>query len=241
MILMKKGIKLLLKLVGLELRKVTSEMKQEERDLQLHQNLYQKYKDFTMIPEREFVDNLKICRGGIHVEGVIVECGVWRGGMSAAMAEVLGGERTYFLFDSFEGLPDAKEIDGNQAIAWQADKTSLGYYNNCQAEEEYAHKAMQMAMIKNYHTKRGWFSETLPLFPKKEKIALLRLDGDWYDSTMDCLVNLFDKVVPGGIVIIDDYYMWDGCSKAVHDFLSTNKRAERISRSSNGVCFIQKH
>jgi hypothetical protein len=238
---MKKEIKQLLKSVNLELRRVTSEMKQEERELQFHQNLYQKYKDFTMIPEREFVDNLELCRRHTHIKGVIVECGVWRGGMSAAMSEVLGRDRTYFLFDSFEGLPDAKEIDGNQAIAWQANKTSPGYYNNCKAEEEYAHKAMQMAMVKNYYTKRGWFSETLPFFPKEEKIALLRLDGDWYDSTMDCLVNLFDKVVPGGIIIIDDYYMWDGCSRAVHDFLSTNKRVERISRSLNGVCFIYKH
>lgn len=65
------------------------------------------------------------------------------------------------------------------------------------------------------------------------------MDGDWYKSTYTILDSLFPYVNENGLVIIDDYYHWDGCSRAVHDYLSVNKRAERIS-SYRGVCFINK-
>jgi O-methyltransferase len=67
------------------------------------------------------------------------------------------------------------------------------------------------------------------------------MDGDWYDSTMCILNNLFHQVVPGGCLIIDDYHCWDGCSKAIHDFLSQNKRPERINMFNDRVAFIVKH
>jgi hypothetical protein len=66
------------------------------------------------------------------------------------------------------------------------------------------------------------------------------LDGDWYDSTMDCLANLFNKVNKGGIIIVDDYYVWDGCSRAVHDYLSKNNLTEKIRQSEAGICYIIK-
>lgn len=62
---------------------------------------------------------------------------------------------------------------------------------------------------------QGWFSATVPVWAKQQRpIAVLRLDGDWYDSTILCLEHLWPLVSPGGLVIIDDYYPWDGCSKA---------------------------
>jgi O-methyltransferase len=69
-------------------------------------------------------------------------------------------------------------------------------------------------------------------------IAVLRLDGDWYDSTMLCLEHLFPLVVPGGLMLIDDYYTWDGCARAVHDYLSREQAAERIEKTSGGVAYI---
>jgi hypothetical protein len=83
--------------------------------------IYKKYRDFTMIPEGGFVQNLRLVESVRHISGCVVECGVWRGGMSAAMALLLGPDRTYYLFDSFEGLPPAKAIDGEAANHWQCD------------------------------------------------------------------------------------------------------------------------
>jgi O-methyltransferase len=80
----------------------------------------------------------------------------------------------------------------------------------------------------------------LPHFKSSNEIALLRLDGDWYESTMDCLKYLFPKVVQKGIIIIDDYFTWEGCSKAVHDYLSSIKSTSRIYTSPGGVCYIIK-
>ena len=71
-----------------------------------------------------------------------------------------------------------------------------------------------------------------------EKIALLRMDADWYDSTKCILDNLGDRVVPGGIVIVDDYYAWEGCAVAVNEFAAARKWRIQQSRYG-GVCFVQ--
>lgn len=200
--------------------------------------IYRKYKDFTMIPESLYASNLRITDGLQQVPGCVVECGVWRGGMSAGMAEILGANRRYFLFDSFEGLPPAKEIDGESAIDWQANTKSPGYFNNCSAELDFAETAMKKSGATNVRLVKGWFSDTLHSIDLDEPIALLRLDGDWYDSTICCLNTLAEKLAPGGLIIMDDYFAWDGCSRAVHDYLSSTKSAMRIN-NIYGVVVIQ--
>ena len=206
-----------------------------------YKDLYNKYKDYTMIDEKTFIGNLKLAEHfSKHNTGCVVECGVWRGGMSAAMAEIYENNKKYYLFDSFEGLPEAQEIDGKAAINWQSDKEGPIYFDNCTAEMNFAEKAMKLSSVTNFKLIKGWFSETLPKFECEENIAVLRLDGDWYDSTMDCLNNLYDKVSVGGVIIIDDYYAWDGCTRAVHDYLSMNKLTVKIRQNEFHVCFIIK-
>ncbi len=212
----------------------------ERKDRKLFSNISLKYKTYSMVPKDIFIDNLHLCKKLAPMNGCIVECGVWRGGMIAAIADILGSHRKYYLFDSFEGLPQAKDIDGEAAIKWQQDTKSPLYFANCRAEVKYAEDAMRLSNAMHYQLIKWWFSETLQGFKPEEPIAVLRIDGDWYDSTMECLNNLYKYVTKGGLIIIDDYYAWDGCSKAVHDFLSTNKLAERISQSKNGVCYIVK-
>ena len=193
-----------------------------------------------MIPKPTYVGNLELCRQFKNVKGCVVECGVWRGGMIAGIAEILDKEKTYFLFDSFEGLPDAKEVDGEAAIAWQHKKESFWYFDNCKADIKFANEAMTLSGAKKFEIGKGWFSEILPNYKFNDGIAILRLDGDWYDSTTDCLNNLYPYVSHGGLIIIDDYYMWDGCSKAVHDYFSTNHLSGKIRQSKYGICYIVK-
>ncbi len=208
---------------------------------QIHtlKKIFKEYHDFTMVPEDVFLNNLSLVEKFKFQEGCVVECGVWRGGMIASISEILGHDREYYLFDSFEGLPQAKEIDGTAANTWQNDRNSPFYFNNCKAEISYAETAMKMAGQKNFHIIKGWFSDTLPTFKPHSPIAILRLDGDWYDSTMDCLNYLFPFVNEGGLVIIDDYYAWDGCSRAVHDFFSKSNLPLKI-RSFNNICYFIK-
>ena len=202
--------------------------------------LRNKYSDFSMIPRDIFVENLHLAKSFSWVKGCVVECGVWRGGMIAAMAEILDKNRSYYLFDSFEGLPPAKDIDGVRATAWQNDTSSKIYFDNCKAEIGFAEKAMALSGAKKHHIVKGWFADMLKDFKPDSPIAILRLDGDWYDSTMQCLEGLYKYVAKGGVIIIDDYYTWPGCSKAVHDFLSRNQLSDVIRHTQGGVCYIIK-
>jgi len=202
-------------------------------------SLYKKYQDYTMIPQDLFIANLELCHRYKNLQGDYVECGVWRAGMSGAIAEILDDEKMLHLFDSFEGLPPAQEIDGEEALAWQKDTNASGYFNNCAAEETYARQAMTLAGRENYKIYKGWFNETLPSFNNRT-IGILRLDGDWYDSIMDCFNNLFPQVINGGIILLDDYYTWDGCSKAVHDYLSKIKSPSRVHQWNNQIGYIIK-
>lgn len=200
--------------------------------------LHPKYHEFTMAPASYFWRNMLLVDQRRHLPGCVVECGVWRGGMSAGMAEVLGPNRDYFLFDSFEGLPPAKELDGQVAKEWQADTQSPEYYDNCSAPIEFAQRAMQLSGAPRHTLVKGWFEDTLPDFVPPCPIAVLRLDGDWYESTMTILENLYKYLAPGALIIIDDYYAWDGCSRAVHDFLSQTKSKARITQQY-GICVLQ--
>lgn len=209
------------------------------RRLFRHRNIYQRFQDFTMIPRDTYSVNLSLAERVKFISGCVVECGVWRGGMTAGIASILGPDRKYFLFDSFEGLPPAKEIDGPAAIKWQQNTKSSNYYDNCAAPPEFAERAMRLAGISSYELVRGWFNTTVPTTKIEEPIALLRLDADWYDSTMICLEFFYKKVRPGGLIILDDYYAWDGCSRALHDFLSCYSAIERIHSIGN-TCYLEK-
>jgi len=111
--------------------------------------------------------------------------------------------------------------------------------HNCTADEADARAAMQKAGINDPVIMKGWFNETLPGANFPDGIAILRMDADWYDSTMDIFIHLFEKVNPNGLILIDDYYTWDGCTRAVHDYLSQNQRPERIC-TYGGVCYVLK-
>src|ERR1700678_3922674 len=127
-------------------------------------DIYLKVRDYTMMPENLFCDNLMLAETVHHVSGCVVECGVWRGGMSAGLCSVLGNEREYYLFDSFEGLPPAQSIDGAAAIRWQQDTNSEQYHDNCTAPAEFAQRAMELAGAQHYKLCPGFFDKTLPTF-----------------------------------------------------------------------------
>lgn len=198
-----------------------------------------RYRSYTMVGGRRYLANLHLVHAHRHIRGAVVECGVWRGGMIAGIAHCLGPDRSYLLFDSFEGLPDAKPIDGASASAYQEDESAPEYHDNCSADSSHAREAMALAGVRDPRLIEGWFDKTLPAFDWNEPIAILRLDGDWYDSTMCCLEQLYSHVAPGGLIILDDYYYWEGCAKALHDFLSRTGSAARI-REFNKVAYLVK-
>ena len=175
--------------------------------------------------------------------GCFVECGTWRGGASFLMArraQHLRERRIVWMFDSFEGLPPPKDIDGPAARAWAANTGSPTYFDNCRASlEEVQAAAERLGLSDNVRLVKGWFEDTIVV--KKSEIgpiALLRIDADWYDSVLFCLKELVPCVVDGGLVILDDYYTWDGCTQAVHEYLASSGLAYRIRHWGGGAFFI---
>src|SRR6266480_2286319 len=98
-----------------------------------HPWVFSRFKNDTVIRFNDYCANLRLANRFTHLPGAIVECGTWKGGMIAGLACLFGAKRNYYLFDSFEGLPPAKEIDGESALRWQADKKSPRYFDNCRA------------------------------------------------------------------------------------------------------------
>jgi O-methyltransferase len=170
--------------------------------------------------------------------GDIVECGVWRGGASIAM---LLAQRIAFgavvkpvhMFDSFKGLPPVDPQDGPLAAAWQAGADPKNYFENCRAARSDLDFALaHLSFSSNdFVVWEGAFEEIMVAAVKAiglKGVALLRLDSDWYRSTKLCLESLIPITTEGAVVIVDDYYAWDGCARAVHEYLSTQSLPYRI-------------
>ncbi len=204
--------------------------------------VYRRHRAATMIERDVYCQNLALVAltlDEIDADGLaFVECGTWRGGMSAGLVETGGPDRDYHFFDSFEGLPPASDIDGAAAASYQRETDHPDYLNNCAATLEEFQATLSHARLPEtrMHVHKGWFEDTLPTF-SAPPIAVLRIDGDWYESTMTCLSALWDAVVPGGLVLLDDYGSWEGCTKAMHDFLSERKAVEFVQEAPLGWAF----
>ena len=165
-----------------------------------------------------------------RIEGDVVECGVWRGGsmMAAALALKANGDtaRTLHLFDTFEGMtaPTAKDADRSGTSAQDLlDKTARKEGGGVWAYATYEDVVRNMATTgypsAQVKLVRGRVEDTIPA-GAPDKIALLRLDTDWYESTKHELEHLYPRLVPNGVLIIDDYGHWVGAKQAVDEFFA---------------------
>jgi hypothetical protein len=202
--------------------------------------LLEKVAPYTMVHSTgiEFLaaETVRLIRS--EVKGDLVECGTWLGGSSLAMLlaqkEVFGEVlRPVWMLDSFQGLPPVTRRDGPLAEDWQRGAQPDKFLNNCRVSEDKVREIVSDFGFSQdeAHIVPGWFADTLPRIEPllgSGGIALLRLDGDWYDSTLECLERLEPLVQDEGTVIVDDYYAWDGCARAVHDYLSARDLPYRI-------------
>lgn len=164
--------------------------------------------------------NVRFCVESVLSDGVpgdLIETGAWRGGSTIYMRAILKAYgdtgRTVWVADSFEGLPafdgrfaadagDQHHTRDELAISVNSVKDNFRRYDLLDDQVKFL---------------VGWFSDTLPTAPI-EHLAMLRLDGDMYSSTMDALDALYDKVSPGGYVIVDDHGAVPACAQAIEDF-----------------------
>lgn len=219
----------------------------------------------TMLPYQNLVtlyEQVMFCEKN-RIDGDFVECGVWKGGAVGLMAlcnlKYGSSRRKLHLFDAFEEICAPNEIvDGQKAI--KEVKHALGenapihgeliplkgIYDQFGGPSDVDECKQLITERIGYNSEyvyfhKGWFQNTVPQNSKEiDKIAILRLDGDWYESTKICLDYLFDKVVQGGFIIIDDYGLYSGCKKAVDDFFNNRNIPVFLNYSSWSCRYIIK-
>lgn len=199
-------------------------------------------KAHTMIGEKRLANVRSLVESvlGNGVPGDLIETGVWRGGACILMRAVLDAygvrDRRVWLADSFEGLPAPDSIkyphdEGDNFHTFQDLSVSLDEVKS--NFNKYNLLDDQVVFLK------GWFEDTLPQAPM-ERLALLRLDGDMYGSTIVALNSLYDRLSVGGYVIVDDYHVVEGCKQAIHDFLDRRELSPDVQEIDGVGVFWKK-
>ena len=175
-----------------------------------------------------------------RIEGDFVECGVWKGGSSMAIAKTLLinniSNRDIWLFDTFDGMSEPSDVDkdvnGLKAKTRLQDESKETSFVWAYSPIEEVKSNLDSTGYPREHLKFivGKVENTLMIDNIPDKIALLRLDTDWYDSTKVEMEVLFPRVVKNGIVIIDDYGHWQGSKLAVDEYIKKNNLTIFLSR-----------
>ncbi|MBA4197791.1 MAG: macrocin O-methyltransferase [Chitinophaga sp.] len=208
-----------------------------------HKNIINKVRPYTMTSNERLYGLIEAVKYIIEnkIEGDIVECGVWKGGSMMAIAETLkqlgDTNRQLFLYDTFAGMtaPTEEDVDqlnrdANSQLKDDIDKkTESIVWAYSGLEEVKANiKKIQYPYV-NIHFIEGDILQTIPA-QLPGKIALLRLDTDWYESTKHEMIHLYPLLQKSGVLIIDDYGFWKGSRKAVDEYLEANKISILLNR-----------
>jgi O-methyltransferase len=177
------------------------------------------------------------------IDGAMVECGVWKGGSTMAIAIALklssDENRDLYLYDTFAGMSAPSDadisIDGDKAQA-EFDKTKISQDSSTWCLSNLAEVKQNVSGTgyrqDKIHFIEGKVEDTIPA-NMPEKIALLRLDTDWYESTKHELTHLFPLLQPKAVLIIDDYGYWEGAKKAVDEYIAEKNICILLNRIDN--------
>jgi hypothetical protein len=191
-------------------------------------------KDYTMTSTERLYGLCEAVRyiTSTGIEGDIVECGVWRGGSMMAVAEMLkkfgDPDRNLHLFDTFAGMSEPTQEDvtvhGQSADALmktESKEDAKSVWCVSTLDEVRGHMSSTGYPGNRVFFYQGMVEETIPE-GAPEKIALLRLDTDFYESTRHEMEHLFPRLANGGVLIIDDYGHWEGARRAVDEYLDAH-------------------
>jgi hypothetical protein len=176
-----------------------------------------------------------------NLAGDFVECGVWRGGnsiLAAGMFKLYNQNRKVYLFDTFCGMTEPKEVDFEISSGKLAHE-SLNETSNKNNSYIWAYATLEDVKTNFYNYNllddniifiKGDILKTLENFNMPAKIAILRLDTDWYESTRVEMEILYPMLVAKGILILDDYGFWRGSRAAVDEYMDNNKLSLFLNR-----------
>lgn len=240
---MKKLIQHVLGSLGYSLVKTRSLVRYDEPEFDA---LRQRIKPFTMVPADRthalYEAVTYVAKAGIP--GDIVECGVWRGGQAMLMALTLKKHadtgRTIWLYDTYSGMTkpedgDVSLLTAERAIEKWHESQSNDHNEWCYAPEDDVQKNVFSTGYpeKNFRFVKGKVEDTIPA-TMPDKIAILRLDTDWYKSTKHELEHLYPRLVPGGVLVLDDYESWAGARQAVDEYFKVHNVPMLLMRAGEG-------
>lgn len=205
-------------------------------------DIYQKCKPYTMTSLERMYALYKSVEYVVanKIEGDFVECGVYKGGSAMLMAETLkslGATRNIYLYDTFEGMSAPSALDkktGGSAEAtiqqWEkAQKENINTWCYSALEDVKENLSKTKFPSENLFYVKGKVEDTIPA-TVPGKIALLRLDTDWYESTRHELLHLYPLVQSKGVLIIDDYGSWAGAQTAVDEYFKNSNWHPLLNR-----------
>lgn len=243
---MKKIIKSIFRTFGFDITKFNPQPAQYPKDFDQNTvDICLKVKPFTMTtPERIFslIEAIKYLNTN-NIKGDFVECGVWKGGSTMAMAlslQSLGDtSRDLYLYDTYEGMssPTKEDVTASGICASKKfEETQLSDdssdWCNSSLEEVTSNVASTKYPSDKLHFIKGKVEDTIPNTLPNE-IALLRLDTDWYNSTKHEMIHLFPLLKKNGVLIIDDYGHWEGAKKAIDEYIKDNNIQILLNRIDN--------
>lgn len=204
------------------------------------QSIISEARPFTLSSMHRLASTLDAVRYVVSnsIQGDIIECGVWRGGnmvVAARTLKVLGDEcRGIYLYDTFEGMtPPANEDKDYAGVSAEAvlslEEKGSGYWCVAGIDDVAENMRNTGYPMDRVHLVKGPVEQTIPA-TLPNKIALLRLDTDWYESTKHELEHLFPLLAPGGVLIIDDYGHWQGARQAVDEYFNAHRIKPMLAR-----------
>ena len=226
------------KIVALSREDTKAPVEFTARDVEILQ--YVLSNGLTMVSRQRLFATIQACKYVVanRIEGDFLECGVWRGGNALAakmVFEAYDSDKQVHLFDTFAGMTEPTDhdttsrsnIDANQSFAKFHSRGRSGW---CYASLDDVRSNFMAAGVdlNGVSFVQGDVMETLLDTPRlPDRIAVLRLDTDWYESTQKEMAVLYPRLVPGGVLITDDYGHWDGARKAIDQFFEENPEYDR--------------
>lgn len=232
----KATVKKILSLIGVKLtliRRPLFPVEFSPEDIKIFE--YVRKHELSIVSDERLFSTLMACAHVVtnKIEGDFVECGAYRGGNGILAADYFqrtGTNRIIWLFDTFTGMSAPTDLDvnyeGNSAKTKFLERQRDGFNDWMYATIEDVKENFSKAALLNSNVRfiKGDVLETLKRDSLPEKISVLRLDTDWYESTKLELEVCYPRLSSGGILIVDDYGSWGGAKKAVDEYFSTRPR-----------------
>lgn len=238
--LLKWPVKGVLRTLGYEITRIRPPWPRDFRQPEIH--LCREVAPYTMTSAEAIYAIAQAVRHVVssEVPGVIVECGVWKGGsMMAAARTLLDLGRTdidLYLFDTFEGMTEPTEKD----VQWTGQTAKALLAREPRKEQSMLWARAPLDQVRGamgslpypsskIHLVKGRVEDTIP-DQAPDQISVLRLDTDWYESTKHELIHLYPRLAPGGVLILDDYGWWRGAGQATDEYFRENGPAPLLVR-----------